>query len=58
MALLNRLFQKRTSEFEKVKKDLVKNLDETIQMCDDAIVINEQVKQQLLANLDKINSVL
>ena len=58
MALLNKLFQKRTSEFEQVKNDLLKDLDSTIQMCDNAIAINEQVKQQLLANIDKINSIL
>lgn len=58
MALFNRLFQKRTTEFEQVKKDLVKDLDATVQMCDNARKHNEQVKQQLLANLDRINALL
>lgn len=58
MALFNKLFQKRTSEFEQVKKDLVKDLDMTIQMCDNVARQNEQIKQQLLANLDKINALL
>lgn len=58
MALFNRLFQKRTSEFEQVKKDLVKDLDITIQMCDSTKRTNEQIKQQLLANLDRINALL
>ena len=58
MALINRLFQKRTSEFEKVKKDLIKDLDETIAMCDNVARQNEQIKQQLLINLDKINALL
>lgn len=58
MALLHKLFQKRTSELEQVKNDLLKDLDNTIQMCDNAIVINEQVRKQLLANIDKINSIL
>ena len=58
MALFNRLFQKRTSEFEQVKKDLVKDLDITIQMCDSTKRTNEQVTKQLLANLDRINALL
>lgn len=58
MVLLHKLFQKRTSELEQVKNDLLKDLDSTIQMCDNAIVINEQVRKQLLANIDKINSIL
>lgn len=58
MALLHKLFQKRTSEFEQVKKDLLKDLDSTIQMCDNVATINKQVTQQLLANIDKINSIL
>lgn len=58
MALFNRLFQKRTSEFEQVKKDLVKDLDITIQMCDRTKRTNEQVTKQLLANLDRINALL
>ena len=58
MALLNKLFQKRTSEFEQVKKDLVKDLDATVQMCDNAKRTNEQITKQLLANLDRINALL
>lgn len=58
MALFNKLFQKRTSEFEQVKKDLVKDLDITIQMCDNAKRTNEQITKQLLVNLDRINALL
>ena len=58
MALLNKLFQKRTSEFEQVKKDLVKDLDATVQMCDNAKRTNEQITKQLLVNLDRINALL
>ena len=58
MALFNKLFQKRTNEFEQVKKDLMKDLDTTIQMCDNVARENEQIKQQLLVNLDRINTLM
>lgn len=58
MSVFNKLFQKKTSEFEKIKKDLIKDLDETIAMCDNVARQNEQIRQQLLINLDKINALL
>lgn len=58
MALFQKLFKKRTFEFEQVKKDLLKDLNETIQMCDQVAAENRDIQQRLLDNLRKIDSLL